>query len=122
MKIFRSIRSLYRELKRFNDNVERLTAFNEKKAREKENPLADMTDTEVSGFRYWVCTQIAVKNIDLQIAVRDGYARGQIEKFLGSRTARYPGAVTGRESLAAVLGYRSFADLVEAWRKAGGAA
>jgi hypothetical protein len=47
MKILEKINGFYTELKRFNDNVERLTAFNEKKARKLENPLTKMMDTEM---------------------------------------------------------------------------
>jgi hypothetical protein len=43
MKLFSLIPELYREIKRFNDNIERLTAFNEKKARERQNPLKNLT-------------------------------------------------------------------------------
>jgi hypothetical protein len=44
MKIIDLLTGIYGELKRLNDNIEYLTAFNEKQAREKENPLAKMTD------------------------------------------------------------------------------
>jgi hypothetical protein len=123
MKIFETLCGLYTELKRLNDNLEYLTAFNEKKNRESENPLTKMTDTEILGLKIWITTQIETRNIDLDILDNfGGYRRRDVEKFLTSKHSKTIRTAEVRRNLAAVLGYKDFPDLVEDWRKAGGKA
>jgi hypothetical protein len=119
MKIFELLGGLHTELKRLNDNLERLTAFNEKKQREQNNPLSEMTDTEIFGFKQWINSQFAAKGISVEtMSLGHGYIKGAVEDFLTSKRACTKSA---REAIAAALGYANLSDLAEAWRKGGAA-
>ncbi|MDR3302077.1 MAG: hypothetical protein LBT01_06065 [Spirochaetaceae bacterium] len=118
MKILGLLGGLYTELKRLNDNLERLTASNEKKQRDQENPLSEMTGTEIFELKQWINSRFSAKGISLEAAaLGDDYIKGRIEYFFTSKKS----TKTARDAIAAALGYANFSDLAEAWRKGGAA-
>ena len=120
MKILGLLGGLYTELKRLNDALEHLTAFNKKKQREKENPLSEMTEAEILKIKFWIRAQLKKKNISIEsLVVENPYALRSVTRFLNSDTQF--NTATARNFIAAALGYASFSDLVEAWREGGAA-
>jgi hypothetical protein len=119
MKIFELLGGLYTELKRLNGNLERLPMItdydlNEKQKKARENPLKEMTDPEILRLKHWVKSILNEKGVKTTV-FGDGYTRRAIEEFL-----EYNGRSSvqrARDSIAAVLGYNNFSELVEDWRK-----
>jgi hypothetical protein len=139
MKILELLGGIYAELKTLNKNLEDLSVFNastatarllkelaaaadhhleEKKQRERENPLRAMTEVEIFQFKQWINARIKARGISIDdICLKDGYTRKTVVEFLTSENAR-SSTSRARNTLSAALGYATFYDLVEDWRGA----
>jgi hypothetical protein len=139
MKIFELFWGLYTELKRLNENLESLSVFNEdtsvirflkqiaaaadaygdeKLRKARLNPLTDMTPAEVIRLKAWIESQLGKKGIQIGMSGSHYKDRdiGDIEYFFSYNKS---GTEFVRNTISAALGYDTFYDLVEDWRKAG---
>jgi ribosomal protein L17 len=88
--------------------------LNEKQRKARENPLKEMTDPEILQLKRWVNSLFREKGIKTT-EFGDSYVRRAVEEFL-----EYDGRQSvkrARDSVASALGYDTFSDLVEDWRK-----
>ena len=117
MKTLELLRGLYAELKRFNDNAERLTQYNAKKDAEKLNPLTGMTNTELLGLKYWIKARLTAKGIEVETYDwGHPYYSKQVERFLEPKSKMLC-HIAVKEALCAALGYDNFSSLVADWRR-----
>ena len=117
MKTLELLRGLYAELKRFNDNVERLTQYNAKKEAEKLNPLIGMTGTELLGLKYWIKDRLHARGIKVETYDWGHfYHAKEVEKFLNARSKIFCN-IAVKEALSAALWYDNFSSLVADWRR-----
>jgi hypothetical protein len=139
MNIFKLLGGIYEELKTLNKNLEGLSGFNssaetvpllrklakeadyrlgldEKRQRESLNPLLEMTDIERLELKLWIKNQIKAKGYSIDdIPLNEGYVKNSAIKFMES--ANKSSSAPVRNALSVCLGYASFYDLVEDWRK-----
>jgi len=112
MKIIRLLEGLYEELKLFNSNVECFNLVKTEAKRRREYPMMYMTDIEKISFKRWV-----KKCLDEKGIVFDENTR--VANYISSFFAfdAFNGTRLARNHLSASLGYSSFDDLLDAWRR-----
>jgi hypothetical protein len=138
MRIITLLEGIFTELKLLNENLEKLSVFNEntstisflkqlaaaadshfdeKEQKERLNPLREMTETEIFSLKHWVNFRIEEKEISIEdISLGNGCIKNQVIKFLASKRNC---TKIARDAISAALGYATFYDLVKDWRKEG---